>query len=754
MIFFKQLNMQKKLLHLFNIFFIFFFYCNVALSNVEIFVSGNKNIQSETIKKFFSPFDNNLSKSTLNDYQKKLLETGFFEEVTIKLVNNKLNVVVKENPLINFFYIEGIKKKQLIEKIRDLSKIKEAQIFSFQNLYEDINLINNYLKKLGYVNNKIEFKLNKLPDNKINVFYNVKLNDLLKINRIYFIGQKFFKSSTLNDVISLKEDGWWKFFSNTIPSQERLEYDTQLLKKFYLDNGFYDVQILSTKINILDDNKKADIIFSINSGEIYILNKVVIQDFSKKLNSSNLLEINNILNKNANNKYNKSKILKSINDAQNFLYSRGLDLIYNISDTKLKNNKINLNIKFIEKKIKQQVRYINYTGNNITNESVLRNNTAFVEGDNINSFKLNKSIDLIESTKIFQNVKYSILPITETLVDVNFSVEEKASGEISAGAGFGTDGAQISGMLSENNFLGKGIKFVTSLDVGTNKILGNILVSNPDFYSSGNRVTGNFFVTKNYFENAGFENKLIGSKISTSYEIFENIYFSPGFEINFDDVSVKSTASSIIKKSDGNFYTNKINYTFTNEQTNKKFNPTAGFIVGFGQDIALPPSNIPYLENNFFGSYYKEIFENFNGSIKYGLSSINSITSDDIKFSDRLFVSSKNIKGFAPRGIGPVVNSDYIGGNYNYYTSLSSSFPNGLPESWNAKTSLFFDLANVWGADFNNNENESNLIRSSAGFGLEWISPLGPVSVSYAEPITKKNTDKIEQFSIKIGTLF
>lgn len=746
--------MPKKYFLIFKFFFCFFLFSEIVYAKPDILVTGNRNISSETIKEIYPSKTNDLSKNIINNYQKKLSETGFFENVNIKVENNKIIIFVSENPIVNFFYIEGLKKKSILDKIYDLVETKESKIFSYNQMYADLKLINNYLKNLGYNNNKITFDLKKLEDNKINVFYRIELNDLLKIKRIFFIGNKFFKQSTLLDIISSKEDGWWKFFSNTQPSQDRLEYDASLLKKFYLDQGFYDIQILSKKIEIFKNNKQANIIFSINSGKRYYLKEVFVKDNTKKINNIYLDYITALLNKNTNRKYNKTKISKSILDVRNYLESKNLDLEIQINDYKINENKINLSLEFYESKTKQQVRYITFKGNNITNENVLRNNIIFSEGDFVNIFKLKKSSDLIESTKIFEDVKYSINSVTDGLVDVIFSVNEKASGEISAGAGFGTDGAQISTRFVENNFLGRGITLSSNLDVGTNKILGNVLISNPDFYDSGNRLNVNLFATKNTFENAGFENKIVGSALSMKYGIFENIYFSPGIEISYDDVNPTTTTSDLIKKSEGGFYTNKIIYQLEKVDVNKITNPTEGHTIGFGQQLSLPPSDIIYLENEIFGAFYKEISDNFNGSIKYGFSSINSISSSNIKFSDRLFISSKNLKGFAPRGIGPKINSDYVGGNYSSYTTLSSTFPNGLPESWNAKSRVFFDTANLWGSDYNNNDNESNKIRSSVGLGLEWVSPLGPVSASYAEPITKKSTDKIEQFSIKIGTLF
>jgi len=163
-------------------------------------------------------------------------------------------------------------------------------------------------------------------------------------------------------------------------------------------------------------------------------------------------------------------------------------------------------------------------------------------------------------------------------------------------------------------------------------------------------------------------------------------------------------------------------------------------------------SDIPYINNRIFGSYYNEYASNFIGSIKYKFETINGF-SDDIKFSDRLFVSGDNLRGFAARGIGPKLDNDFIGGNYSYFTTISSTVPNGLPEKWNATTNIFLDTANVWGVDDGSTGN-SNKIRSSIGAGFSWISPLGPISITYAEPLSKANSDDVEQFNFKIGTAF
>ena len=159
------------------------------------------------------------------------------------------------------------------------------------------------------------------------------------------------------------------------------------------------------------------------------------------------------------------------------------------------------------------------------------------------------------------------------------------------------------------------------------------------------------------------------------------------------------------------------------------------------------------MSNAVFGSFYKELSEDFIGTIKYKIKSINSINNEEVKLSDRIFLSDSELRGFTYRGVGPKVSNEFIGGNYSYSTNFSSTIPNGLPDSWAARTNIFFDVANVWGTDFSG-ALDGNKIRSSTGVGLEWTSPLGPLSFTYALPITKDSTDSIENFSFKLGGTF
>ena len=720
-------------------------------ANENIIIKGNKNIPSTTFYSYAPKKINNLNPIAINEFKKKLFETGFFKKLDVSIINNKILVTVDENPLINFFYIEGIKNNKIRDQLTELSSLKENNFFQEFLIKNDVENFNKFLNNIGYLNAKIDYQIIKIDNNKINFFYQVNLNKKFKINRIFFIGNKFFNNSTLADVISSSEYGWGKFLSNSsTPSEQLVNSDISKLKFFYLNNGFYDIQITSNSIKLINDSK-VNLIYSINSGNRYFINKIYIDDKSNSIKKDDLNNIKKFCDSLISENYNLSELKKKVELINNYLNIANYNILVDYDLKKTSNSLIDIKFVILDQPNIKIVEKISITGNNITEDFVIRNNILLAEGDIFNQIKLTSSIDKIKSLEIFKNVKYKIDDSDSNKVNLEINVEEQPTGEISAGAGASNDGATLSGGIKEKNFLGKGILLDGNLNLGTQQILGSISYSNPDFNNSGNNLNTSLYIKNDDYTNSGYESKKIGTSISTNYEIYDKVFLNPGIAIDFDSVSANTDASDLIKKRAGDYTTSKVFYNISKNTTNRYFQPTEGYRLGIGQGFSIL-SDIPYINNRIFGSFYHEYLDNFVGSIKYKIESINGFN-DDIKFSDRLTVSSDNLRGFANRGIGPKLGTDYIGGNYSYYSSLSSTIPNGLPEKWNALTNVFLDTANLWGVD-DNSTSDSNKIRTSIGLGLSWISPIGPISITYAEPITKSNTDELEKFSFKIGSAF
>ena len=742
---------NKLILILISLFFIAF------KSNAEIIkkidIIGNKIISDESIISIINFKNNkNYSNEDINNFQKTLFKTDFFQSIKINLENNFLKITVKENPIVNFLYIDGVKNKQRRKDIESNLSLQQNKIFSENLLKKDINLIKENFKNSGYYNVTVEPNISKISNGSLNIILKINRNDLLKINKVSFIGNNSFSHSTLSDVISSSVSGWWKFLttsSNVI--ENRLEFDVSLLKKFYLNNGYYDVQINSADIEIINSGQ-ANIVFSLQEGTKYLFSEYKIVDNNNFFDEQNTINLKKIIDNKLKDHFSLSK-LDFIRDEISFYFTqKKFEFINLIIEPNKNKNKIDVNFIF-ESAPRTYVNSVNIRGNSITEEQVIRREITYASGDPLSLLKIQKSEDNLKNLGIFESIKTEYNKITAELVDVNIRVEEKPTGTIAAGLGVGTAGSNINTSLQEKNLFGKGININSDISIGTEKISGYVNTTIPDFNNNNNALITSLFARSTDFENAGYENSLFGGSLSIKYDFYEDIFVQPGFGIEHDTIDTSDTASELYKKREGNYLSLRSFYDIYSDKRNRRFNPTNGYKFGFGQSLVLPGSDIMSLENFVYGTYYKPLTKDYIFNFKSGINSINSFSNDDVKLSDRLFLNDSKLRGFESFGIGPKDGKDHIGGNYSFYSSISSTFPNFLPKKWNANSVLFLDTANVWGVDYNDSL-DSNKIRSSAGVSLNWISPIGPLSFTLSEPLTYDDGDKKEQFNFKIGSTF
>ena len=720
----------------------------------QIDILGNDRISDSTIIDIIDfKKSKNYSNSDLNNFQKKLFETNFFSNVNLNLQNDILQISVIENPLIEFFILNGVTNKTREDLIYEKVSLGQNKIFSQSLLNKDIEIIKNIYNDAGYFNAAIVPEISKLSNGNLNVVLNVSREGKYKIRRVFFIGDKYFKPSTLLDVVSSSEHGWWKFLSSSSTvNMNRIEFDKQLLKSFYLNQGFYDVQILSSDIS-LEEGNIASITYSINSGQKYNFSKFELIDKENNLNNQDSDYLNKLIANELDGEFSNKKINNLNQKIFTYLNLRKIEFIkFSIVPKRLENNLIATKI-IIKKTARNFVNQIDVKGNSITDEEVIRRELAFSEGDAFSVYKLDKSEDNLKASGIFKEVKTNVKYVNNEIVDIEIEVEEQPTGSVSAGVGVGSSGASVSTGVIEKNLFGKGIDVNSNINLGTESIKGNITTTIPDFKNTDNDFIYDFYVISTDFENAGYESTVVGNNVSVRYDLFEDITFKPGIGIDRDSVTTNSAASSLYQSREGDYLTFQTSYNLVTDKRDKRFQTTKGYRVNLGQKLALPGSDIPYIENKVSGSYYFPINKDYILSLKSGFSSINGFNNKDVKLSDRQFLSSRNLRGFENYGVGPKDGKDHIGGNYSAYSSLASTIPNPLPEKWNADSIIFLDAGNVWGVDYDSSK-DSDKIRSSAGLGLDWISPLGPLSFVFAQTLSSADGDLEESFSFQIGSSF
>ena len=739
-----------------SIIIFFIILTNVTFAEIKkINIVGNARVSSATIESLVDKKTSNIDSIYINNLTKKIYDTDFFSDVKISFNQDVLTINVAENPIVNFFYINGVKDSDL-DQVNKIITLKENSIFSSSKLKKDIEATREFLNASGYYQASITPEVIKIDNNQINLIINIDKKEISKIKNIYFIGNKYFSNSQLLDVITSTEDGWWKIFSSSALSEQRIEYDKQLLKDFYKSKSFYDAQIESAFASI-DKNNKFTLTYSINSGKKYKFGDYDIKVSGLALKEVDINEIKNISNKLLKNEFYSPLTINKINkQITDFLETKRYgNFEINIQDLKSTDDKINIIVQLNEGQ-KSLVNKINIKGNTITEEKVIRDNLIISEGDQLNSSKVKKSIDNVKSKQLFSKVDYKIEDSDKkNFKDLNLFVKEQPTGSISAGLGYGTNGGLFEASVNERNFLGQGINLNFTGRLSSDVVRGELSYLDPNYINSNKELAASIFSEVDDYKNSGYQNKRAGTRFATKYEVYEDIFFRPNLGVQFDKLEVTGDASSLLRSRQGDFITTSFGYNFLYDQRDSKFNPTSGSIIYFDQNIATFFSDIPTIQTGVGVTLYKELFsDKFIGSAKGRLANVTAFNDKDVKLSDRIFASSNDLRGFEQRGVGPVDSGDHIGGNNLATLSLKSTFPNPIPENLRATSFLFLDMGNVWGADYSSSISDSSKLRTSTGIALDLMSPIGPLSFTYSIPLSKASTDKEQNFLFNIGSSF
>jgi outer membrane protein insertion porin family len=721
----------------------------------KVNVVGNNRVNSVTIESLVDKKITNIDSIYINNLTKKIYDTDFFADVKISFSQDILTINVVENPIVNFFYINGVKDSDL-DQVNKIITLKENSIFSASKLKKDIEATREFLNAIGFYQASINPEVIKVDNNQINLIINIDKKEISKIKNIYFIGNKHFSDSQLLDVITSSEDGWWKFFSTSALSEQRIEYDKQLLKEFYRSKSFYDAQIESAFASV-DKNNKFTLTYSINSGKKYKFGDYDLKVSGLQLKETDISEIKKNFNNLLKNEFYSPLIINKFNkQITNFLENKRFgNFEINIQDVKSADDKINIIVQLNEGQ-KSLINRVNIQGNTITEEKVIRDNLIISEGDQLNSTKVKKSVDNIKSKQIFSKVDYKIEDSDKkNFKDLNLFVKEQPTGNISAGVGYGTNGGLFEASINERNFLGQGINLNFTGRLSSDVIRGELAYVDPNYNNSNKELAVSLFSELDDYTNSGYQNKRAGTKFATKYEIYEDVFFRPNLGVQFDKLEVTGDASNLLRSRQGDFITTSFGYNFLYDQRDSKFNPTSGSIIYFDQNIATFFSDIPTVQTGVGATFYNELFsDKFIGSVKGRLANVTAFNDKDVKLSDRIFASSSDLRGFEQRGVGPVDSGDHIGGNNLATLSLKTTFPNPIPENLRATTFLFLDMGNVWGADYSSSIADSSKLRTTTGVAIDLMSPVGPLSFTYSIPLSKASTDKEQNFLFNIGSSF
>ncbi|MFN4230236.1 outer membrane protein assembly factor BamA [Parvibaculum sp.] len=730
----------------------------------EVVVRGNQRIEAETVRSYtmikpgmgYSP---ELADQSL----KQLFATGLFADITMRLEGTALVVSVVENPIINRVAFEGnsaIKEEDLQKEVQ----LQPRVIYTRAKVQSDVTRMIELYRRGGRFSATIEPKVIQLPQNRVDLVYEISEGPKTKIASINFIGNKEFSDGTLREVISTSESAWWKFLSSSDSyDPDRLTYDRELLRRYYLQRGYADFRVVSAVADLSRDDSAFHITFTVDEGEVYQFGEIKVVTELAKLNQE---ELEALLLPKSGETYDAGLIDKTIDEltyaagTQGYAFAEVRPRIKRRKDERV----IDLTFQITEGP-RVYVERINITGNSRTLDKVIRRQIRMSEGDAFNKVLLDKSEKNIRALQYFSKVEVTQNPGSapdKTVLGVD--VQEQSTGSLSLSAGFSTLDNAVAGIqLSERNFLGRGLQLSTALSISKRRQLIEFHYTDP-YFLDRDLVGGiDLFGSETDYQNeSSFNSRSQGFGFRFGFPLSEKSRLLTRYQFRFDEIfDVDPAASLAVKAAEGQEYRSIIGYDYYYDNRNDPVEPTGGWDFLFTQNFAGLGGTVRFISNEVLARYYFPLSDDFLTSWRLDGGYVQGL-GDDVPLNDHFFKGGNTIRGFARGGVGPrditSPNKDAVGALAYVFGTAELSFPNGLPEALGIKTSVFADGGYIGLTDYDQalypGIVDDFAPRASVGVSLYWQSPFGPIRLDFAQVLLDEPYDEKEAFRFSAGTSF
>ena len=733
----------------------------------RILVEGNQRIEPSTVASYLiiqagDPFDPEAIDLSL----KTLFATGLFADVTMGRRSNNLIIRVVENPIINRVVFEGNKAKD-DEDLYEEVDLRPRIVYTRAKVQADVQKILEFYRRAGRFAATVNPKVIQLPQNRVDLVFEVNEGDETGISKINFVGNEAFDDGDLKKVMVTSESRWWKFLeSNDNYDPDRLAFDQEQLRKFYLSEGYADFRVVSAVAELTRDRKSFFITMTVEEGDKYKFGEMTVTTELEALNADAL---SRLINVETGDTYNADRI-DNIVDAMTFAAGvQGYAFVDIRPRTRKDRDAKTIDITFeISEGPRVYVERININGNVRTLDHVIRREVRVLEGDAYNKILINRSRARIRGLGYFKEVEITEEPGTSPDKTVlNVDVEEQSTGELSIGAGFSsTDNFITDFSISERNLLGRGQFLRLRVTLSGRRQQVDIRFTEPYFLNR--RLAAGFDIfktTTDFSDESGFETDSVGFGLRAGFPLTEFTSANVRYTLRQDDIQVSDALcdSGIISirvcAQRGEDITSVVGYTVATDRRNDPIEPTRGWRASFTQDIAGLGGDVKYLRNEGQAAWYYGIWEDVVFSVQGTGGYIMGLGDDDVRLNDRFFKGGNSFRGFDVSGIGPrdLRTQDALGGNIYAIGTVELRFPVGLPEEFGIRGALFTEFGTLGELDSSDQGPfiaDDLSLRASAGVSIFWDSPFGPVRLDFANAFQKEDYDETESFRFSAGTRF
>ncbi len=725
-----------------------------------ITILGNQRIERSTIMSYISVTKGSTFDPVLIDRSlKDLFATGLFADVNIAREGQTLIINISENPIINRIVFEGNKRIKDSTLEAEVS-LRPRVVYTRTKIQKDLTRLLQLYRSSGRFSARIEPRIIELEQNRVDLVYEIVEGEQTGIQRIIFVGNKNFSNRKLREVIRTKETRWWRFLStDDTYDPDRINFDGELLRRFYLNNGFADFQVKTSISELTDDKSGFFVTFVLDEGRRYKIDDITI---NTSLEEVETFPLRRLVKTKKGDWYNFDAVESSIQELTKVIGEQGHAFVEVLP--RVERNRVagTISIAYdVGEGQRVYVERVEITGNVRTLDRVIRRNVRIAEGDAFNAAKVRRSKQLIEELGFFKNVDIQHTSgSTPDRSELKIHVQEQSTGELTFGAGVSSDSGLIgSAGIREKNLLGRGQNL--SLQFQISGLDQNIEASLDEPYFLNREVSAGFDVykTKREFRESSFNRDLLGFGIRASYPLGEFLYQQVRYGLRNEEIIPSLLASSVVIENAGESIVSTLGQSIFYKELDNKINPKEGYFIGLVSDLAGLGGDRKWLRNKIEAGVYKKLWtEDWIGSLTGEIGLINGFSGERISISDRFFLGGQNFRGFKSGGVGPrdISTDNTVGGNLLYQTTAQMSVPLGLPRELGLSGRAFTTFGSLTKVDEASSAflQDTGSLRASVGVGLAWDSPFGPISLNYARPVLSETFDETEYISFGIGSLY
>lgn len=724
----------------------------------DIKVEGLERVEVETVLSYVDIKKNTIIDDAKMDASlKQLYATGLFNDVSLNMKNDGLLIIkVAENPIINKVLFDGNDKVD-DEMLKGELQLAPRSTYSRAKVQEDVQRILEIYKRTGRYAVVVEPQIIERDQNRVDLIFKIDEGPLASINKVNFVGNKHYSDDDLQSEIMSKESRWYRIFSSAENyDSEKTNYDKELLRRFYFKRGYADFRVVSAVAELSPDKKSFVLTFVLDEGKRY---KIRSLDITSDIADVDTAALKPAVQLETGDWYNADKVEKSVTALTDELGKKGFAFVdvepEMTKDTAAGEIALTFHVKEGERIF---VDRINITGNTRTYDKVIRREFRIDEGDALNVSKIKDSRRNVENLDYFSKVNIETMPKDDNKADINVDVEEKSTGYFNVGVGYSTvNGALVRTGVTENNFRGLGQRL--GLDIGVSQRSQEYDVSFTEPYFLNRRLRAGFdlFRTEQDYQDEGsYDSESTGGRLRLGWNYTDDLSQQFRYTLRQDKISnVDSEASYYIKEEAGKYNDSSVGQTIVYDKRDSAFNPKEGYFISFGNDVSGLGGDEKYLKFDAKLYQYYTLADYYTFKLFANAGYITGYGGKDVRLSNRYYLGGSTLRGFDVAGIGArdKYTDDALGGNWMLYTGGEVMFPIGLDEL-GIKGRTFVDMGMLGKPDNINTSvvEYSSSPRVAAGFGFQWLSPMGQIDIDFAFPIVKEDYDETQVFRLNFGT--